>query len=180
MLPGFPEKSRYLFQNSNMKTIITVLLIAMTCPFCTTSYYVVRHAEKVDNSADPPLSPAGRQRALALRDSLRSKHIDTIFSTGFKRTQQTVEPLAVETGKSIRTYTGSVENVITELNHINNKRVLVAGHSNTVPQIVQGLSGRSVSAIADNDFDNLYIIRVRKLIGTKRTLKHVTYGVPSP
>ena len=162
-----------------MKTVVMILLVVMACPSCTTYYYVVRHAEKVDNSSDPPLSPAGSQRALVLRDILRNKHIDSVFSTSFIRTRKTVEPLAVETGKSIHLYTGSVEHVIGELQKIRGKNILIAGHSNTVPQIVRGLSGRSVSAIADNDFDNLYIIRVRKLIGTRRTLKQVSYGAPS-
>lgn len=161
-----------------MKTVLAILLIVMICPSCTTYYYVVRHAEKADNSSDPPLSPAGRQRALDLRNRLRSKDIDSIFATGYVRTQKTVEPLAVETGKSIHLYTGSVDDVVTELRKISRKQVLVAGHSNTVPQIVRGLSGHSVSAIADNDYNNLYVIRVRKWIGTKRTLKQETYGTP--
>ncbi|MBN9282949.1 MULTISPECIES: hypothetical protein [unclassified Flavobacterium] len=30
-----------------------------------TTYFLIRHAEKVDNSKDPDLSEAGRERALA-------------------------------------------------------------------------------------------------------------------
>ena len=163
-----------------MKAVGLFLLIVMACPSCTTNYYVVRHAEKVDNSSDPPLSPAGSRRALALRDLLRNKHIDSIFSTDFIRTKKTVEPLAADIKKSIHLYTGSVDDAIGELQKIRGKNVLIAGHSNTVPQLVQGLSGRSVSAIADNDFDNLYIIRVRRWIATRRTLKQVSYGASTP
>jgi hypothetical protein len=58
--------------------------------------------------------------------------------------------------------------------------VLVTGHSNNIPQIVQGLCGETVT-IAENDFDNLFIVRVTKGWGqTKVSLVKTTYGPASP
>jgi hypothetical protein len=36
--------------------------------------------------------------------------------------------------------------------------VLVVGHSNTVPDIVKALSGTAVSAIADPEYDHIFVI----------------------
>jgi len=160
--------------------IISLALLLLVCPACTTYYYVVRHAEKADSSTDPPLSATGQQRALALRDTLAGKGIDSIFTTGFQRTQQTARPLATLLGEGLQIHTGSTDSLIRALKKISGKEVLVVGHSNTIPEIVQGLSGSSVGAIAENDFDNLYIIRVKKCINTRRTVRHITYGAPSP
>jgi broad specificity phosphatase PhoE len=57
------------------------------------------------------------------------------------------------------------------------KEVLVVGHTNTVPAIVLGLSGQTIAPIADTDFDNIYIIKVKRCSGTNRTLAHITYGI---
>jgi broad specificity phosphatase PhoE len=73
-----------------------VLFIALCCllPACTTKYYLVRHAEKQDDSSNALLSAAGLARANILRDSLLGKGIDRVFASTFQRTQQTAQPLA--------------------------------------------------------------------------------------
>ncbi|MEO6329495.1 MAG: phosphoglycerate mutase family protein [Ginsengibacter sp.] len=148
---------------------------------CTTYYYVVRHAERQDNSAGSPLSAIGLQRAAILRDSLISKGIDSIFASTFIRTQQTAQPLATALGKPLRIYLpDTTVGLIAALKKINGKEILVVGHSDKVPDIVQGLSGQTVPAIAFDDFDNLYIIKVKKCLGTRKWMWHKTYGPPSP
>lgn len=157
-----------------------MLLLLTACPACTTYYYVVRHAEKADNSANPPLSVAGQQRARDLRDSLAGKGIDSIFTSTFIRTRQTAEPLATLLNKTVRVHGGTPDELVADLKAIKNKAVLVVGHSNTVPVIVNGLSGQTIPVIDENDFDNMYIIRVKKGLGTQRSLRHITYGATSP
>jgi phosphohistidine phosphatase SixA len=149
---------------------------------CTTTfYYVVRHAERQDNSNDSPLSADGFQRARVLRDSLREKGIDSIFASLFRRTQQTAQPLATDLGKQLRLYNpDTTDKLINVLKGLKGKDILVVGHSDNVPVIVQGLSGQTVPSIAANDFDNFYIIRVRKGLSTSRQLWHRTYGPASP
>src|SRR5688572_26423263 len=60
-----------------------------------TTVISVRHAEKVnDGTKDPDLSMEGKARAAKLSEILSSQRIDAIYSTDFKRTKDTVQPLA--------------------------------------------------------------------------------------
>ena len=58
-----------------------------------------RHAERADSGAggmasDPPLSAAGRARAESLAAMLKDTKLTAIFTTEFKRTQETAAPVA--------------------------------------------------------------------------------------
>lgn len=156
-----------------------VILSATSCT--TTHYYLVRHAERLDSSADSPLSPAGHTRAIALKDVLLAKNIDTILVSNRLRTQQTAQPLAEALHIRPTIYSPDTTAGLTQaLRLIAGKKVLVVGHSNTIPEIVLGLSGQTVQ-IADNDFDNLFIVSKRRFMGhTSIRFEHHTYGAPSP
>ncbi|MEM7434953.1 MAG: histidine phosphatase family protein [Myxococcota bacterium] len=65
-------------------------------PDQTTTYYVVRHAER-NLGEDPPINEEGEVRAERLADALDQAGIDEIVATLFVRTQQTGEPLAERT-----------------------------------------------------------------------------------
>ena len=59
-----------------------------------TIIYLVRHAEKVDDSSDAALSSVGRERAILLSKVLSDAQINYIHCTDLQRTRDTVEPLA--------------------------------------------------------------------------------------
>ena len=61
-----------------------------------TAVIIVRHAERADDSSDSELSPAGRDRAEQLARMLRDIHPSALYATEYKRTQQTLRPLADE------------------------------------------------------------------------------------
>lgn len=149
---------------------------------CTTKYYIVRHAERLDNSADSPLSATGNTRANILRDSLQNKGVSHVFASTYQRTQQTAQPLATALNLGLTLYRpDTTAGLVARLNKIRGKSVLVVGHSNTVPGLVQGLSLQSVAPIPETDFDNLYIVKISRGWGsTRRTLVQTTYGPPSP
>lgn len=164
-----------------MKKLMTVLTLVVLCSSCTTYYYVVRHADRLNNSANSPLSTDGFTRANVLRDSLSGKGIDSIFASTFLRTQQTAAPLATALHLTVKIYNpDTTAGLITRLKRIRGKDVLVVGHSDNVPQIVEGLSGQTIAPIGALDFDNLYVIRVKRFWGISRTLWQKTYGAPSP
>src|SRR5216683_3149804 len=65
-----------------------------------TTVILIRHAEKVidPNNPDVDLSPAGQERAQELVRMFGDAGINAIYATQYKRTQQSVKPLADKLG----------------------------------------------------------------------------------
>lgn len=161
--------------------ILPTLLLAVFLTGCTSHFYLVRHAEKVDESADPPLSEAGEARANALKDRLLGSGVDSIFATPYQRTQLTVQPLADALGEPVTIYgTDATFQFVQAMKRIRGKDVVIAGHSNTIPEMVLLMTGDSVQ-IAHDDYDNLFIVKLQwSIFGKKKRLTQTTYGAPSP
>lgn len=126
----------------------------------TTTFVVVRHAEKnTDDAKDPSLSEAGRLRAKNLARLLADVPLSAVYATGFRRTQQTAQPAADAHGIEITIYDAKIPAtaLASQLRATHaNGTVLVVGHSNTVPEIVAALSGRPVDAMSDDQYDLVY------------------------
>jgi len=172
---------------SYMKSLTWLLLPAFFLTACSHTYYVVRHAEKASadstmaaatmTGADVPLSERGAQRANALRDVLRNRKIAFIYSTNTIRTRSTGQPTADVAHLRIQLYKTPDSAFISKMKSIK-KNVLIIGHSNTVDDIVNSLTG-SVSVpgdLKDNEYDNLFVIKYR---GKKITFDKKKYGAPS-
>jgi broad specificity phosphatase PhoE len=130
---------------------------------------------------DPPLSDSGRIRADQLRDRLSSSNIRHIFSTDYKRTKNTAEPLHQLTNVPVVLYSpkkDSTVSFIEQLKQITKGNVLVVGHSNTVDDITNMLTGQTVvpGDLKDSEYDNLFVVK-RK--GKKFVFKAEKYGAPS-
>jgi len=134
-----------------------------------TTILVVRHAERADaagNERDPALSQAGIERAHALAEVAADAGVTAILATQFRRTRLTGRPLAdrlglsvdvVEVGQGgIRAHVEAIGREI-RTTHAGGV-VLVVSHSNVVPLIVRELTGREVPEIAEDEYDNLYIV----------------------
>lgn len=147
-----------------------------------TTVILVRHAEKniEPNNPDPDLSPAGQLRAQELLRVLSSNKVDAIYATNFKRTQQTVKPIADKLGLTPTIIdakgTSDLVNRIVTANR--GQTVLVAGHSNTVPAIVNALGGGSSPDIPDSEYDNLFVVTIYKF-GKAKVVK-LKYGSSVP
>ena len=127
-----------------------VLLIALTL-------LLVRHAEKKDSSLDTPLSPTGEQRAAALASKLRDAHLSAIYATSFQRTQQTVKPLADALHLSLKIHDAKDTAGLVALLKKEQGTVVVAGHSNTLPEIALAF-GCKIEPLAENEFDSLFVV----------------------
>lgn len=148
-----------------MKAILFFLLaLTMLCSSCkvaqTTQIYVVRHA---DRTMQDDLNPAGLTRANELSRVLFHTGVDSIFSTNTVRTTKTVKPLATAIGLPIIFYSG-VDNLIDRiLKNSKGKTVLVAGHSNTVPEIITKCGCvPSFAEIPSTQFDDLFMLVLQK------------------
>lgn len=158
--------------------IIGVLVINLSSCY-TTQIYIVRHAERLDQSADTPLSDAGHQRAKNLAEKLGKEHIDAIYVSNYQRTRQTAQPLADILRKQYAIYEPKpISVVVNRLNRLKGKSALVVGHSDTIIEIAKGLgTNPSLLKIESSDYDNLFFVTIKKsLLGRKTTLIESTYG----
>ena len=143
---------------------------------------VVRHAEKIidPNNPDVDLSPAGQARAQEIVRVFAGAGINAIYATQFKRTQQTVEPLAAKLGFPVSVVNS--RNTATLIEQIraqhSGQTVFIAGHNNTVPEIVAALGGPQFPTIPETEYDNVYIVTVYR-IGKARVVK-MKYGASTP
>ena len=170
-----------------LKCGLFVLLLITSLTAASQTYYIVRHAEKatVDgnpnmSASNPPLSDAGQQRAQALKDALKGKHITQVFSTDLIRTRTTAGPLAELLGLTINTYRPMSFDAFAPGVAIREDsiKVLVVGHSNTVDDIVNFLCKETKvpGDLADSEYDNLFIVTIKNGVATFERKK---YGKPS-
>ena len=178
------RRRRRRFQIVVIYTLIAIGLAWFFESQATTTIIFVRHAEK-DLSAgdDPPLSAAGRTRVAELTRQLVEADVvagvDAIYSTPFRRTQQTAQPLADALDLPILTYDAAdTESVLDEiLERHKGKIVLVVGHSDTIPPLIANLgASKQVPPIDENEYDNLYVISI-PWFGKTKTIR-LRFGEP--
>ncbi len=142
--------------------IIVALLIAAAAPSASgqEAIYLVRHAERADTSADSPLSSAGQARAKRLASWLRDAGITKIYTTDLRRTIQTAAPLAAAINLTPTVIAASDTAALVARVHAAgpHDRLLIVGHSNSVPEVLRALGVTPAIAIADTEFDNLFVV----------------------
>ena len=142
--------------------VLTLCAAGSALAQTTTTVILVRHAEKVDDSADPVLSDAGTARAEALADALEDAGVSAIITTQFERTRRTAAPLGARAGitPTVVAATGRthVADVAARVRELGPGTIVVVGHSNTVPAIIRALGGADVGEIADSAYDHLFVL----------------------
>lgn len=146
-----------------------------------TKIFVVRHAEK-ESGNDPLLTPAGNMRAGDLMRALQNEGIQKIYTSKFRRTQNTGDSLRIQLKIDTVHYIADTVcdkliNAIMEHSDFG-KTILIIAHSNTIPQIIRkfGVTDHPYRDLPDNDFDNLFVITYKK---GKAKLKTMKYGARS-
>ena len=150
----------------------------------TTTIIFVRHAEKdLSVKDDPELTEDGQRRAFEFTRQMKDADvvagIDAIYSTPFKRNVATVEPLSKLLELPINLYDkNDYESVLeTILDNHKGKIILVVGHSDTLANLMAELgASKSVPTIADNEYDNIYIVSI-PWFGKTKTIR-LRYGAP--
>lgn len=152
-----------------------------------TTVLIVRHAEKrTDQGDDPELSAEGSARARALEVALASAGVEAIIGSQFRRTTDTVAPLARRLGLTVITRpldTRDSPKAAAELapvlaREFAGKTILVAGHSNTINRMVSALTGIEMAELEGTDYDNLFIVRIER--SGRATLIRSQFGAPDP
>jgi broad specificity phosphatase PhoE len=144
------------------KYIVFLLLFGFQIHFGqnkTTQYYFIRHAEKADSSKNPDLSEKGLERAQEWKALFSAIQFDAVYSTDFKRTLQTIHPIVVENDQLLKLYNPQILDIETFKKETKGKTILIVGHSNTIPKMVnQLIKENKYGDIAENQFGNLYIV----------------------
>jgi phosphohistidine phosphatase SixA len=143
-----------------------------------TSFVLVRHAEKDTRmlGADVPLNARGFVRAQELVRVLGDVRFRHIYVTPWQRNRQTAEPLASRRGDSLTVIDDIGETLRALRAEPRGSTVLVVGHSNTLPQLIEGLTGRPFPTPERVSYDGLWIV-TRAADGTASLLA-LRYGAP--
>ncbi len=163
-----------------IKAYLTSLLAAGLLASCspTSTLYIVRHAERANDSDTTSLSAEGLRRADKLAQRLASVRLDTIYVTPYRRTQQTALPTANSKGLPLTQYPVSpVAKLTQRVRTFRNKSALVVGHSNTILEVAKELGTTPVrQKIEHADYANLLIVTMRRTgAGLKATVREETY-----
>jgi 2,3-bisphosphoglycerate-dependent phosphoglycerate mutase len=125
---------------------------------------LVRHAEKADTtSPDPELSDAGKERAQRLVKKIGKYRPGAFYSTDYKRTRDTVTPLAAKRKKDVKIYDArKPKELIDEIMKGKIKRYVVAGHSNTVPGLANLIAKKEMfKNLEDSEYTIIWLIRMK-------------------
>ena len=128
-----------------------------------TTLILVRHAEKAsDGTDDPPLNEVGKARAELLKTTLAEADVAAIYSTPYQRNTSTVAPLADALGLTIKEYDSKqpAAQFVAQLQaEHRGKQVLVCGHSNTIPAMLNALTGtEQYPELTESEYEYLFIV----------------------
>jgi broad specificity phosphatase PhoE len=129
-----------------------------------TKVILVRHAEKADDGTrNPSLSEAGKTRAKRLAEMLKDIKIDEAYSTPYKRTTETITPICLANQITIQSYDAfKPTNIEEAVKNGSGKTIIVAGHSNTVPFLVNTLiKEEKFTEMDESDYGKLWILTFR-------------------
>lgn len=129
-----------------------------------TLFFVVRHAEKdlTAKSDDPELSEKGGRRAKELARLLGSVPLRAVYSTDYRRTRSTALPAAQAAGLEVTPYAPKDSATLARglAEKLEGGAVLIVGHSNTVPAVLEGLGLRTKIALGEGDYDSVFCVAV--------------------
>ena len=154
---------------------VVAALLAMSlaaAPNPVTTVILVRHGEKVSTADDSPLTVEGQKRARELVRVLAGTKIDAIYTTQFRRVQDTAAPIATALGitpvvrNTGATYAADLAQRILTENR--GQTVLVVGHTTTTIALLKALGasdaalvtalGTGNTTMPESQFDNLFVL----------------------
>ena len=157
-------------------TLIDIDTLFQILPDTATTFIMVRHAETTGSGSNPNLSVDGQSRATRLSQMLAKVNLNAIYSSNFNRTMQTAQPAATAKGITVTTYDPFAPAALVDqaLLSFPKGAVLVVGHSNTIPDMLNEMVGSNMfSDISENEYDNLFVVHVSTL--GESTVTHLKY-----
>lgn len=126
-----------------------------------TTIIVTRHAEKENGKdPDPELSSEGKKRAAQLANLLKDIPVTRLLATPYKRTQHTLSNLSSDKGVMIESYDPSkIPELVSTLKQVSGQTIVIAGHSNTAPDLVnQLLNEKKYTPLNEDEFGKIWFV----------------------
>ena len=141
--------------------LAALLLFALAA--CTTtpptpkgpSFYVMRHLQKAEGE-DPALSEEGHANARRLIGFFAAERPGVIYVSTTRRALETAQPVARKWRLRVRRYDPANTPALVARVLAERGPVLVVGHSNTVPEIVERLGGERPAPLAETDYGDVW------------------------
>ena len=144
--------------------VFTFSLLSACTSDETTTYYLIRHAEKDrtdKTNRNPNLNEKGLERAKKWANHFKNIDLDAVYSTKYNRTMQTATPTAESKKLEILNYDPRKMYDSIFQQNTKGKTVLVVGHSNTTPVFANKILGeKKYENMSDNDNASLYIVTI--------------------
>lgn len=118
--------------------------------------YVMRHLHTPAGVSDPDLTDEGRSVAQLLVRWFRRDRPEVIYVSDTKRARQTAEPFARSLNITPKTYRPSDTPGLIAAVSRETGTVLIVGHSNTVPDIIERLGGQRPAPLVHEDFGDIW------------------------
>ena len=142
------------------------ILLISALLFCSTSVaesftlYLIRHAEKdLATKIDPDLTEQGRETAAKLNQYLMRIPLTKVYSSDYKRTRHTAQPIASQQKLTISIYDPRKLAEFAKLLLSEKQSALIVGHSNTTPELIR-LVGGEAEAMSEDEYGELFIVTV--------------------
>ena len=155
---------------------ICLPLLALSISAQIKTIILVRHAEKADaTSQDPDLSAEGKQRAERLVKVAGKYKPGAFYSTNYKRTRDTITPLAAKRKKQVEIYDARNPNaLVNAIMKSKYKRHIVSGHSNTIPALANLIAKKDVfKNLDESEYGVFWVIRIKD--GKARKVEVIPY-----
>ena len=165
------------------KLFLLICLLGISIPVLSfqnkesSTLIFIRHAEKADDgTSNPSLTKDGQARAERIEIFLKKtfKKIDAVYSTDYKRTLETAQPSAMSFGLTVQKYNPRTPNVFlkTLIKDYSGKVVLIVGHSNTTPSLVNIiLEEDRFKQLDESAYDEIFIVTASDIGKAKVELK---------
>lgn len=140
--------------------ILWFILVAGLPAEAQEAVYIIRHAEKELTVEEPPITEAGKARASAWGEMLQNVGLDIVITSDALRTRQTGEIIAARLGVPKNSiHRADITGLIDTLGFDHEEdTVLIVGHAETIPGILQKLGVAEKIEISQTDFANLFVV----------------------
>ncbi|MEO8166915.1 MAG: phosphoglycerate mutase family protein [bacterium] len=166
--------------NKRLPLLIILLLPVAICFLAWYCWYspvatvfLVRHAERLNDSDTTSISEKGIERANDLAHALSSAGIQRIYVSEKSRTTQTAHSAALQLGISPTVIPGKeISRYMDSVKAHRGDNILIVGHSDTVPLIMGKLGVSPLPTIGAKEFDDLFVVTVFRFRTTMIQLKY--------